>query len=334
MNKLLNVFKCIWKDPVWSKVISAILIAIIWQIYGLVSSFIKHKKFTETIAECYYWFVNNDCKTKIFVIIGITIIVFVLPYLINLTVKFVKSRINQTKDDSLMKPSFADPVIQQNSTDSFAYRLAQAFPGQRELEWYKSKEAVKRLSILLQPPLMYDFDDLLEGVDSDPIWWFRGGFCGHIDSFKTISKSKIIIAGKELKINIIAVYVSVKPQESFIYIETEGEPQTQLYNISRNEICQQILLRGYASEEYAQMDKFKIKRVEFDDGAALIGGKNVKTIGAELRERYLSKYNFIISAKRSVYNSRKFDAESLGFFNDIVKGGKKADEFINMILNK
>lgn len=44
--------------------------------------------------------------------------------------------------------------------------------------------------------------------------------------------------------------------------------------------------------------------------------------GSKLRIRYLSEYNFIISAKQSPFNSQKFDRESYDYFNAILKGEK------------
>ena len=74
-----------------------------------------------------------------------------------------------------------------------------------------------------------------------------------------------------------------------------------------------------------------IRREDYDDGATVIRGEVRSAMGAELRVRYLSTYNFIIAAKGSPYNSRKFDRESKTYLNGILKGEVEPDAFFEFL---
>ena len=213
------------------------------------------------------------------------------------------------------------------STAIFASKLAGTFPGQRGFEWYESQDAVKRLEKFFEPPLKYE--PIGEGATSTPIWWFRSGYSMYIDSFKKLSSSKLLIGIREFKIKRIGVFVSQSYYKSFIYVETIGEKQTGLYKFNKADIQKRIDSFGYASEEYAIFkNKYKITRSHYDDGATIIKGKIVDTYGSELRERFLSSYNFLIAANQSPFNSKKFDKDSYDNMNKILKGEIKAEDFI------
>jgi len=49
----------------------------------------------------------------------------------------------------------------------------------------------------------------------------------------------------------------------------------------------------------------------------------------ELRVRYLSKYNLIIAAADSPYNSKKFDAISKEYLNGILNGTHTLEELVD-----
>lgn len=90
---------------------------------------------------------------------------------------------------------------------------------------------------------------------------------------------------------------------------------------------------GYASEEYALLGDVPISRAEFDDGAAVINGKVVDAKGAQVRVRYLSKYNFIIVAKTSPYNSKDCDLISEKYLKGILNGTHNFDDFLSLLID-
>lgn len=219
-----------------------------------------------------------------------------------------------------------------HSTAFFSQRLAQAFPGQRGLKWYEPQEAIKRFERLFKQPLK--FQNGTHGCVGDPVWWFRGGTAMYIEKFKKLGKKKILLDIDELSLNRIAVYISSSYYKSFVYIETKGEKQTGLYNIDESGIKRHIDTFGYSYEEFGLLNgKTEISRQKYDDGATVQKGKVINFSDAELRVRYLSNYNFIVCAKQSPYNSRKFCRETKDMFNEILKGNMKAEDFFEYLEN-
>ena len=113
--------------------------------------------------------------------------------------------------------------------------------------------------------------------------------------------------------------------------------QIGLYNNSEQEIKENIKHFGYSWEEYGLIKyyyfwKKPIKREHYDDGATIIRGKVVNTENAELRVRYLSNYNLIISSKGSPYNCMLFDNESKKYFDGILNGEIEFDEFFDFLI--
>jgi hypothetical protein len=89
---------------------------------------------------------------------------------------------------------------------------------------------------------------------------------------------------------------------------------------------------GYAREEYGLFEGKPITREEFDDGSAVIGGEVVRTRGAKLRSRYLTPYNFVVAAKLSPYNSRKFDGISQKLLNGLLSGELQLEDSVELLL--
>lgn len=320
-----------WPDPVWSKVISAVIIAvggsILTAFYVLVKSLYEKIPF-ETAYNQLLEFLSK--KTEVNNLLIWILILVVFATFLKFFITFIKDIVKKVRSKT-KKNEESDEVttITQHSTSFFWSRLAQAFPGQRGLQWYDSKSAVKRLVILLQKPLR--FESTVREYVGDPIWWFRGGRAMFVEKFDCLSKTKVLMGVDELEINRIGVFISDSYYKSFVYVEAKGEKQTGLYNYSSEDFKRHIESFGYSSEEFGLLGKKPINRNEYDDGATVIKGKVVDATGAELRVRYLSDYNFIIAAKQSPYNSKRFDRETRDMFNNLLKGVMTPNEFFEYL---
>lgn len=207
-----------------------------------------------------------------------------------------------------------------------AHRIAKAFPGVRNIKWFNGEQAIKGISRFLKYPLRFDKAEG-HGLYRDPIWWFRGGSALSIDKFEVLSDDKVLIGVDELKINKIAVFNASSYYHSFVYVETLPDEPTGVYEYSEGQIDRRTQEFGYADEEFGLFNGTPIKREEYDDGAAIINGEYVDTINAKLRCRFLSKYNFIIVAKSSPYNSREGNLLGSRYMNAILKGESSIEEF-------
>jgi len=320
-----------WKDPVWSKVISFVIIGIGTFIFTTIYIWIKSlydevpfKEISKKVIE--YLKSTTEVNTFLFWIILIVFGIFLVSFIYSLFKKSQKpleELENREDEEELPKTGISSSAI-------FSGKLAGAFTGQRGFKWYESKEAIMRLEKFFEPPLKYE--PIGEGATSTPIWWFRAGSSMYIDKFKKLSRTKLLIGIREFKIKRIGVFVSDSYYKSFIYVETSGEKQTGVYKLTKEDIKRHIDTFGYSFEEYALFkNKIKLTREEYDDASKVINGKVVDTFGAELRVRFLSDYNFVITANQSPLNSSKFDKESHESMNKILKGEMKADDFIESL---
>lgn len=222
------------------------------------------------------------------------------------------------------------PVVPFESTVLFAYRLRKAFPGQRDLQWYNDpKIAVQRLSLLLCEPLIFESGP--SDYSPTPLWWFRGFSASNIDSFKVLSKTKVLMDSQELEIKRIAVHIDRAYYKCFVYVETKGEKQTGLYNIESDDIKRQVETFGYSWETFGLLNKRVIRSEELDDGAAVINSKVVDASKAQSRTRYLTDYNFIITSHNSPFNSKKFEVASETYFKDILKNEESPENFFEFL---
>ena len=187
----------------------------------------------------------------------------------------------------------------------FAERFGQAFPGIRSTTWFKEQEAVKRLKVLLQKPLSFKAENSI----TTPIWWWRYGNL-QITRFRALNKETVLLDTKELLINRIAAVYNSSYKRLFVYVEAKAMPPTGLYEWSEEKIKEWVVESGYAWEEYSvYKNKHLLTRAEHDDNAAIIKGKHVKLNGAdELRERYITPYNFVIASHHSPINNPDFDS--------------------------
>ena len=218
-------------------------------------------------------------------------------------------------------------VSASTSATFFDQRFGLAFPGLRETEWFSGKEAVTRLSKLLETPL--EFDNGNNGL-STPIWWWRDGSLG-INKYKNLGKNEVLIASKELKIKKIAAVYSQTYYRAFIYVETGPMNTIGIYN-DHDKAWEKELIKyfGYAYEEYGLFKgKNKVSRPEYDDNAAVINGKIVE-LGkdVELRVRHITPYNFIIAPHSSPINNHLFDTELDNHLGLMLQGKATIEELI------
>lgn len=327
-----NFYAKYWTDPVWSKVISAGIItvfgSVLTAIFVLIKSLYEKVEIKIVAKEVFDYFEDTIEINNLIFWIAILLLAYTLYKFFKSFFLAIISKVKSPKIEKNEEPKQLERITL-HSTAFFTYRLAKAFPGQRGLVWYKPKVAVDRLKILLQEPLLFESG----GYDcmGDPIWWFRGGSALHIDKFKPLSKTKVLMGIDEIEIKRIGVFISDSYYKSFVYIEAKGEKQTGLYKYKPEDIERHIETFGYSSEEYGLLGNRPIRREQFDDGATVIKNKVLDASKAELRQRYLSDYNFIMTAKQAPYNSRKFCRDTKEYFNDILSGKITAETFFEYL---
>lgn len=328
MNLKKETLKKYWSDPVWSKVISAIILTVggflLTSVYIIIKSIFNQIPFRTVYDQVLIYF-SEGTKINNFIIW-----IFTLILLWNLFAFFqlLISKFKQKVEIEYIPEPL--PKLGQTSTSLFSSRLANAFPGQRGLKWYDGKTAVARLKIALKQPLEFDPIEGSSAV-SDPFWWLRAGQSSEIKNFEILTKTKVLLGYDELEIKRIAVNISRNYYKSYIYVEVSAEKPTGLYDWSPEKIEDHIETFGYCSEEYALLGKVPITREHYDDGATIIKNKVIDSYGAKLRVRYLSEYNFIIVAKQSPFNSNKFDKDSDPFLDEILQGKKTPEDFFDII---
>lgn len=199
-----------------------------------------------------------------------------------------------------------------------AQRFADAFPGVREPEWFKGKEAVKRLAILLKQPLRFASSN---GGEVVPFWWLRFGN-NAIDDFKVLTSTSVLIDHQEINVKrICAVYLQ-NYKSLFVYLEAEPSPPTGLYPRTQEGFDTALKEFGYVWEEYGLLkDTHLIPRSQYDDGSAVINGEVVPLDEeCKLRIRYISKYNFVICAGGSPINNNRFDQILQNYMHRLLQG--------------
>jgi hypothetical protein len=351
-SKLTN--STYWKDPVWSKVIGGIILGSGGMLLGGIILLWKEISIKNVLVSViHFGQTTNNISNAVIVICASVFAVLILViwrknFLFSAAkaeLDAIKTGLEQREDEQRNTEDSNDkeqqlPLITVYATVFFWERLSSAFPGHRGLQWYDAKTAVLRLARVLESPLTFTADKQDSYVISskrivgDPIWWYRGSASSPIWAFKTLSKTKCLVNNYiEIEINRIAVYYTGNyDDESFIYIEAKAEKPSGVRPITTEEIKSQSEYFGYASEEYGLFGQRSITIEEYHDGATIINGKPID-INAELRLRYLTNYNLIISSKQSKYNSRKFDEGSKPLLNGSLIGNNTAEEFIDFAKN-
>jgi hypothetical protein len=324
--------KKFWKDPVGSNIFAFLLISLLTYLTGAIYSLIKgiYNKipFGKIVHEI---FGTLATRTKI----PIWIVLFFLAICLTIIFQIIKKSIELLRSNEGTKQpvekKIEPPIFYYGSGQHFfSSRIGSAFPGMRnKLEWYHGRQALDRLERLLAEPLIFKSE---KGGLVDPLWWFRAGSSMYIEKFKRLSNNKCLMNIDELVIDKIAVYQNQQEYPNFIYVEVLGEKPCGVYKYPKGYIDERMNKFGYYWEEYGLINGLKITREEYDDGAATIKGKVIDTYGAELRSRYLTRYNFIITTNDSPYNSRKFDRGSGEILNGILKGEKEFKELFDFLM--
>lgn len=336
MGKWIEKSKEYWKDPVWSKVISAGIIfvagALLTSIYAALRSIYLKVSFVDTV-KVFSGALSAEVKIPFWclILIGVLFLIFTT----NQIYVFFRKVLDKIRKPKMPKPKIEQPFAAEHSTVLFSYRMAKSFPGLRGLAWFNEPfEAVKRLEILLKEPLAFKNGSIQ--CESDPIWWFRGISSSHISAFEKLGRKKALMNFDQLKIKRIAAFQSNSYYKDFVYVEVYGEKPTGLYNITEEEKKKHIEFFGYSWEEFGLIkrlffgDKI-IRREQYDDGATVIRGNVVNAENAKLRTVYTSDYNFIITAKGAPYNSTKFERESKKYLDGILQGQVLFDDFFEFM---
>ncbi len=240
--------------------------------------------------------------------------------------------------NKLFPPKSTKPqknIIYEESTVFFRRRMAAAFPGERGLvEYTKPSDIHRHLSKLLESPLKYDASVI--GV-TDPIWYFRGSSALDITSYKRIGRRRFMLGWDELKIKrIVAFLENGRYYSNYVYVEAEGQKPTKVNKkyYSKDHIDNLKKDFSFVDEEYSiyrpcALYKKIVTKQEEDDGATRIFGGlvHMKRQHIETRVRYLTDYNFIIAAKGSAFNNNAFNRTSEDYFNGLLEGSVKIEEF-------
>lgn len=212
-------------------------------------------------------------------------------------------------------------------------RFTKAFPGVRGIASVdKPAEAIARLAMLLEAPLAWVYEEQEMLMTTNPVWWWRGHSNNAIDDFRSPGENIVLLDRKELAIRRVVAVNAGSYWQSFVYVECDALPPIGLYQQDPEVISAEVSRSGYDCEEYAIFDGHAITRAEYDDGAAIINGKPVRTSGADLRVRYITPYNFLISSQKSPINNHKFDLTAACILDGILKGHRSIDDLVNAVL--
>ncbi|MDD2228090.1 MAG: hypothetical protein PHY48_01615 [Candidatus Cloacimonetes bacterium] len=303
------------------------------------------------ISSIYSWLHNNANEIIISGVGGAFILVIIKFY--KTIARFLKNLIKNINNffhrrSKIKKISEQNPIVAGDSeqaiaivtnklpidpyptTTFFHYRLTDAFPRLENgiTEFNDRWTIIKRLKILLGEPLTFSTDDSRPGFDSHPIWWFRGMYNLWIDRFIVLDRRKVLINIDEYLVTKLIVYKSKHNYRDFIYVECAPDKPSGAYQHTKESIEREVNEYGFCQEEFGLHSKRIITRKEYDEGSTLIHNNPTSTTGAKLRSRVLTKYNFIIAAKHSPYNSNTFDRYSEEYFNNLLTNQIEFNEFL------
>ena len=223
------------------------------------------------------------------------------------------------------------------SDESFAMRLSDAFPGSSGLSVISDPTlALARLAVVLREPLHQWLPGDIDGPRRVfPFWWFRGSLCTHISAFRQLGPSRCLVDVKELVIKRVAAFR--RPYHSmwdFLYVESAADEATGVYAARAGDPPDRSASALWGSYEYEEVALWKgrfIAREDYEDGATLVDGKPTRVEGAEIRQKYLTPYNFIICGNRHVINENVHDAKLNGLLDAILKETGTVNELAEFI---
>lgn len=323
-----SLLKKIWKDPVGSKVIAYGLIFVLSQIAIFIWGLIKSLDFFQVYSQIFKFFQSPLSIKDWLVILLFTALVIIIIVMIQKQKRVKPETENNPESETTETEKEIETEIREAPTVFFHHRFCDAFPGFNAgyREFRSKRDIINRLKILLASPLTFDKGDGY-GIDSTPIWWFRGSSAMHIKRFEVLKRRRILLDYDELIIDKVIAHRGHSYYQDFVYLECKADKATGLYEHN------QLTLENFFNEgkeykeEYGILKNRFISRQDYDDGSTILNGKPVKTIGAELRSRTLIKYNFIICAKFAPYNCDEFSRNSKEYFRQLLKKQITFDEF-------
>lgn len=328
----------IWKDPVGSAVIAGVLLIVLSQVAVAFWHLVTGVSYQELVNRIWTFIVT---PLAVPAVVFHVLVAFAITRAFMHFSKFYRSQ-SEKRSGAIMRKAQEPPIFHWGKDYHFFHsRLSNAFPGwSNEIKWYLGKEAVDRLSILLSEPLEFTGVRLNEDGKEHkyreiPLWWFRDTSSMHILNFRRIGSSKVLMNDHdELHVDKIAVYKTSARWFDFVYVETLPEKPSGAYEHDPELIKDCVATTGYYWEQYAMIGNRPITREEYDDGAAEIDGKVVPLPDdIKSRTRYLTKYNFIMTVNSSPYNSTKFEMQSLNYFNGMLCGSLKHEDFFNWLIS-
>lgn len=328
---MINWIKKIWNDSVGSKVIATGITLFLSQIGLYIWGLIANIKFLEVYSNIFKFFKTEYNVKGWYLFFLYAIILGLIVWIFYKLRNFNKRKAQQETEKPELKTEEPEQFeIREAPTSFFHYRFCDAFPGfSRGYQWFDTKKQIhNRLSILLQKPISFDSGDG-HGIDRRPIWWFRGSSASPIEKFEILNWGKCLLNIDELKIEKIAAYRGTSYYQDFVYVQCQKDKPTGLYKHDPDFIQEQYDNNGDYQEEFGIFKGRFITRQEYDDGSAIIRGKPVRTEGAALRSRNLTKYNFIIAAKFSPYNCNEFCRESKEYFGKLLREEIDFDVFVD-----
>jgi hypothetical protein len=223
------------------------------------------------------------------------------------------------------------------SADIVAGRLADAFPGSYGLTVISDpKAALERLAVVLRRPLHQWYSPSNgEPYKGYPLWWFRGGRCLHIEDYDQVSATHAVLDGKELNVRRVAAFRrNYLSMWDFLYVESAADQPVGIYQYSGPtpiERAQQSPSGFFTYEEYAVWNDRAISREDFDDGATLVNGKPQRVVHAEVRQRFLTPYNFIVCGNRHVINDKRHDRTIQALLDGILRGDRTLSDLVSFV---
>jgi hypothetical protein len=221
----------------------------------------------------------------------------------------------------------------------FQWRLAEAFPGVRGIAVIDEPvAAADRLDIVLRNPIEQKRrqPDGLEYF-SHPFYWFRGGSNMHVDVYSRLGPDRVLLGVDELLLSRVVAFRPSHRMHNFLYIETRPDQPSGAYRYAAGELDARLAERRdsgfgyYVDEEYGLWNGRPITRTEYDDAAAIIDGRPQATYGADLRVRFLTRYNLILCSRRHVINQKRLDRPLGKVMDEILMGTATVEQLCEMI---
>lgn len=211
-----------------------------------------------------------------------------------------------------------------SASKSFNFRFDAVFSDCSKVKWfYKPHNIRERLKRLLAKPLA------LNDANCD-IYWSRGIESNYVAT-ADVREDILVLNGDEMSIcAIAAVRTNLLP---FVYLDVAPLPPTGLYKSTEEQIRrvkQGISDESYYWEEFGIVDgKHLITRDAVDDGFAYIEGTEVELKGrCEVRCRYVTAYNFIITSAASPLVKPSYDLQLEDHMDAMLRKEKRLRQLI------